>query len=256
MLNIEKYKLYNGNCLEIMDLIEDKSIDLILCDLPYGTTNCKWDTIIPFKSIWNQYNRIIKDGGAIVLFSAQPFTTSLINSNIKNYKYSWYWIKNKSTGFAFSKSQPLRKVEDINVFYKKAPLYNPQNLEKLDKPITCKKKNKNKDGIYRHHTLSKEYVQEYTNYPNNTLYFNKETNCIHPTQKPVDLLEYLIKTYTNENELVLDNCFGSGSVGIACANINRKFVGIELDSDYFLQGKNRIERAYRNNAIDKNIVKS
>ncbi|WP_343118080.1 hypothetical protein [Clostridioides difficile] len=119
MLNIEKYKLYNGNCLEIMDLIEDKSIDLILCDLPYGTTNCKWDTIIPFKSIWNQYNRIIKDNGAIVLFSAQPFTTSLINSNIKNYKYSWYWIKNKSTGFAFSKYQPLRKVEDINVFYKK-----------------------------------------------------------------------------------------------------------------------------------------
>lgn len=256
MLNIEKYKLYNGNCLEVMDLIEDKSIDLILCDLPYGTTNCKWDTVIPFEPLWKQYNRIIKTDGAIVLFSAQPFTTSLINSNIKNYKYSWYWIKNTTTGFAFSKYQPLRKVEDINVFYKKAPLYNPQGLKKLDKPITCKKKSKTKDGIYRHNTLLKEYVQEYTNYPNNILHFNKETNCIHPTQKPLDLLEYLIKTYTKKNEIVLDNCFGSGSTGVACSNTDRKFIGIELEKDYYYRGKNRIEREYRDNAIDKSIVKS
>ncbi|KPI46361.1 cytosine methyltransferase [Clostridioides difficile] len=249
MLNIEKYKLYNGNCLEIMNLIEDKSIDLILCDPPYGTTNCRWDTVIPFEPLWKQYNRIIKDNGAIVLFSAQPFTTSLINSNIKNYKYSWYWIKNTSTGFAFSKYQPLRKIEDINVFYKKAPLYTPQGIIKLDIPINHRKKAKTKDGIYRHHTLTKEYLQEYTNYPSNALYFNKETDCIHPTQKPVDLLEYLIKTYTKENELVLDNCSGSGNTGVACANTGRNFFGIELDNNYFLQGKNRIERAYRDNIV-------
>ncbi|MCU5977979.1 DNA-methyltransferase [Clostridioides difficile] len=247
MLDIQKYKLYNGECIEIMETIKDKSVDLILCDLPYGVTNCKWDSIINLNEMWKQYNRIIKERGAIVLFSAQPFTTKLIYSNLRNYKYSWYWVKNTRTGFAFCKYQPLRCVEDINVFYKKAPLYIPQNLKKLDKPIKTVKKEGSQGEIYHGGLSGKEYTQEYTNYPNNTLYFNKETNCIHPTQKPINLLEYLIKTYTRENEIVLDNCFGSGATGVACANTKRKFIGIELDDNYFKQGKNRIERAYKEN---------
>ncbi|CZR95575.1 DNA adenine methyltransferase YhdJ [Clostridioides difficile] len=247
MLDIQKYRLFNGECIEIMKTIKDKSIDLILCDPPYGTTACKWDSIIDLEEMWKQYNRIIKNSGAIVLFSAQPFTTKLIYSNIKNYKYSWYWIKNTKTGFAFCKYQPLRCVEDINVFYKKTPLYVPQGLQKLDKPIKKIRKDGERENIYHGGLTNKEYIQEYTNYPNHILHFNKENNCIHPTQKPVDLLEYLIKTYTKENYIVLDNCFGSGSTGVACANTGRKFIGIELDNNYFQQGKNRIERAYKDN---------
>ena len=246
--NLKKYDLYNGECIEIMKKMEDKTIDMILCDLPYGTTDCSWDNIIPFDLLWEQYNRIIKDNGVIVLFSAQPFTTKLINSNLKNYKYSWYWIKNISTGFVFSKHQPMRKVEDINVFYKRKPLYMPQGLIELDKPIIKKRKSKtsNNDTIYSEKSLLKEHVIKYTNYPNNVLYFDKESKSIHPTQKPVDLLEYLIKTYTRENDIVLDNCIGSGSTGVACANTNRRFIGIELNEDYFEKAKDRIARAYMN----------
>ncbi|HBF8413791.1 TPA: site-specific DNA-methyltransferase [Clostridioides difficile] len=246
MLDIQKYKLHNGECIEIMETIKENSIDLILCDPPYGTTACKWDSIINLEEMWKQYNRIIKNNGAIVLFSAQPFTTKLISSNLKNYKYSWYWIKNTKTGFAFCKYQPLRCVEDINIFYKYAPLYIPQGLKKI-KPIKKFKKEGEQGEVYHGGLTGKEYIQEYTNYPNHALYFNKEVNCIHPTQKPVDLLEYLIKTYTKENEIILDNCFGSGATGVACANTGRKFIGIELDKNYFKQGKNRIERAYKEN---------
>lgn len=243
-----KYKLFNGECLEVMKKeIEDKSIDLILCDLPFGVTDCEWDNIIPFDLLWEQYNRIIKDNGAIVLFSVQPFTTKLISSNIKNYKYSWYWVKNKCTGFAFAKHQPMRKVEDINVFYKKKPLYVPQGLKKLDKPILKKRKSTCEENIYDMSTLSREHLVEYTNYPNNVLFFDKESKTIHPTQKPVNLLEYIIKTYTNENEMVLDNCMGSGSTGVACANTNRRFIGIEMGEKHFENAKNRIENAYLNN---------
>lgn len=246
--NLKKYELYNGECIEIMRQIEDKAIDMILCDLPYGTTDCSWDHIIPFEEMWEQYNRIIKDNGAIVLFSAQPFTTKLIHSNLKNYKYSWYWIKNTSTGFAFAKHQPMRKVEDINVFYKRKPLYVPQGLIELEKPITKKRKNKisNNDTIYNEKTLMKEHIVKYTNYPNNVLFFNKESKTVHPTQKPVDLLEYLIKTYTKENDIVLDSCIGSGSTGVACANTNRKFIGIELNNKYFEIAKKRISESYLN----------
>ncbi len=246
MENIKIYELHNKDCIEAMKNIKDKSIDLILCDLPYGTTDCKWDNIIPFDLMWEQYNRIIKDNGAIVLFSAQPFTTKLINSNIKNYRYSWYWMKNTCTGFAFAKHQPMRKVEDINVFYKRKPLYVPQGLKKLDKPKIKKRKNKisNRDTIYNEDSLMKEHIVEYTNYPNNVLEFKKESKTVHPTQKPVDLLQYLIKTYTLEGHIVLDNCMGSGSTGVACAKTNRKFIGIELDNTYFEIAKNRIEKAY------------
>lgn len=245
MNKLKRYELHNGDCLEIMKDIEDKSIDMILCDPPYGTTSCRWDSIINLEEMWSQYNRIIKDNGVIVLFSAQPFTTKLINSNLRNYKYSWYWIKNTTTGFTFAKYQPLRKVEDINVFYKKTPLYQPQGLVKLDKPNKCKRNKSIKDSIYNHNTLAKEYITEYTNYPNNVLLFNKETKCIHPTQKPVDLLEYLIKTYTKEDDIVLDNCFGSGSTGVACAKTNRIFIGIELDKEHFKNGEDRMKRSYR-----------
>lgn len=244
--NLKKYDLHNGECIEIMRKIEDKTVDMILCDLPYGTTDCYWDNIIPFDEMWEQYNRIIKDNGVIVLFSAQPFTTKLINSNLKNYKYSWYWIKNTVTGFAFAKHQPMRKVEDINVFYKRKPLYIPQGLVELEKPIVKKRKSKigNNDIIYNEKTLMKEHIVKYTNYPNNVLFFNKETKTIHPTQKPVDLLEYLIKTYTREGDIILDNCMGSGSTGVACANINRRFIGIELDNKYFEIAKKRISESY------------
>lgn len=249
MNNLKRFDLYFGDCLEKMKNIEDGSVDLILCDLPYGTTDCKWDNIIPFDLLWEQYNRVIKENGAIVLFSAQPFTTKLINSNIKNYRYSWYWIKNNSTGFTFAKYQPMRKVEDINVFYKKAPLYNPQGLVKLDKPKKYKRKQSKdtKDSIYKEGSLSKEYTVKYTNYPNNLLFYNKEPKSLHPTQKPVDLLEYLIKTYTNENDIVLDSCAGSGSTGVACANTNRRFIGIELPEHYYNIASNRISKAYQLN---------
>jgi DNA modification methylase len=242
MNKLKKFELHNGDCLEVMKGIEDKSIDLILCDPPYGTTSCRWDSIINLEKMWEQYNRIIKDNGVIVLFSAQPFTTKLINSNIKSYKYSWYWIKNTVTGFAFAKYQPMRKVEDINVFYKKATSYNPQGLVKLEKSKASNRKVE-KDSVYDK-SLNNRYVQEYTNYPNNVLNFNKENKCIHPTQKPVDLLEYLIKTYTKEGDTVLDNCYGSGSTGVACANTNRKFIGIELDEEYFKSGGDRVRKAY------------
>ncbi|MBZ6007294.1 site-specific DNA-methyltransferase [Paraclostridium bifermentans] len=244
MNKLKKYELYQGDCLKCMDYIEDNSIDLILCDLPYGTTDCKWDNIIDFDKLWESYNRIIKENGAIVLFSAQPFTTKLIYSNIKNYRYSWYWIKNTCTGFVFAKYQPMRKVEDINVFYKKRPLYIPQGLKELSEAKSKKAKGEGKEGIYKFNSLNKEHVAKYTNYPKNVLYFKKESLHLHPTQKPVDLLEYLIKTYTKEGEVVLDNCMGSGSTGVATANTNRRFIGIELNEDYFRIATNRIEEAY------------
>lgn len=244
---IKRYELYNGECIELMKNIQSESVDLILCDLPFGTTSCKWDNIIPFELMWEQYNRIIKPNGVIVLFSAQPFTTKLIHSNLKNYKYSWYWIKNKPTGYTFAKYQPMRKVEDINVFYKKKPLYIPQGLIKLEKPIIKKRKSKktSDDTIYDESTLMKEHIVEYTGYPNNLLFFDKESKTVHPTQKPVDLIMYLINTYTKEGEVVLDNCMGSGSTGVATANTNRRFIGIELDEEYFKIAKGRIERTYK-----------
>lgn len=231
-------ELLKGDCLELMQNIKNESVDLILCDLPYGTTTCKWDAIIPFESLWQQYNRIIKNDGAIILFSAQPFTTKLIHSNLKHYKYSWYWLKNTVTGFAISKYQPLRQVEDINVFYKKHGVYNPQGLIKLEKPKR-KQRNCSKEELYSN-TLQKTYTATYTNYPRNILKYSKEFGY-HPTQKPVALLEYLIKTYTNENDIVLDNCMGSGSTGVACVNTNRQFIGIEKDERYFNIAKQRIE---------------
>lgn len=175
--------LKNGDCLNIMNEIENKSIDMILADLPYGTTSCKWDSVIDLEKLWEHYNRIIKDNGVIVLFSAQPFTTSLINSNMKHYKYSWYWLKNNVTGFAFAKYQPMRRVEDINVFYKKHGIYNPQGLKKVENMKKRKRNAPKRETIYKENTLQNEYTPQFTNYPKNVLQFNKEVKCVHPTQK-------------------------------------------------------------------------
>lgn len=203
---------------------------------PYGVTNCKWDCVIDFKLLWNEYDRVIKNNGAVVLFASQPFTTNLIYSNLKNFKYCWYWKKNNVTGALLSKIQPMRCIEDICVFYKKQCTYNPQGLIPLDVPKINKP---DKSVIYR--KKNKPSIQKYENYPKHFLQFKKDKSILHPTQKPVALLEYLIKTYTNENEVVLDNCMGSGSTGIACINTNRKFIGIELDNNYFNIAKNRIQ---------------
>ncbi len=236
------YKLYQGDCLELMKNIPDGSIDMILCDLPYGTTECKWDSIIPLDKLWEQYMRIIKENGVVVLTSAQPFTTKLIESNIKHYKYNWYWVKNIVTGFCFAKYQPMRKVEDVCVFYKKMPKYNPQGLVEIKNPkLKVRKKMERNDWIYRD-TLNGEFTPQWTNYPNNVLEFKSERGY-HPTQKPVSLFEYLIKTYTDEEMVVLDNCMGSGTTGVACVNTNRRFIGMELDEKYFNIAKQRIEAA-------------
>lgn len=212
---------------------------------PYGTTECKWDNIIPFAPLWEEYKRVIKPNGAIVLFAAQPFTTKLINSNLKNFRYIWYWKKNSPTGGQFAKVQPLRCIEDIVVFYSKKPTYNPQGLVKLEKPK--KTLVNNKSELYKWRGLHQQF-QEYTNYPKNIIEFAKDNKRLHPTQKPVALLEYLIKTYTNEGETVLDNCMGSGSTGVACVNTSRNFIGMELNAEYFNIAIKRIAEAQENKA--------
>ena len=240
-LNLEeKVKLLHGDCLELMNNIPDKSVDMILCDLPYGVTQCKWDVIIPFDKLWEQYNRIIKNNGAVVLFGSEPFTSLLICSNLKNFKYNWIWQKNKVTGFLNAKKQPLNDNETISVFYKKQCTYNPQMTvaEKTYKRGMIKGR---KSTCYG---KEKGFIQVDTGlrYPKRIQYFNNNytKEQLHPTQKPVELLEYLIKTYTNEDEVVLDNCMGSGSTGVACINTNRRFIGMELEEKYFEIAKNRI----------------
>lgn len=233
--------LWNGDCLELMKNIPDKSIDMILCDLPYGTTACKWDIVIPFEDLWEQYNRIIKDNGAIALFCCQPFTSVLVNSNLKGYKHHWIWLKNRGTGFQVAKYRPMMKTEDIIVFTKKGEKINyyPQMI-KLDKPYFSRNSSSsNGTNPLAHFNSGGKMVD--SKYPTNVLDFSKVAKPLHPTQKPVPLLEYLIKTYTLESETVLDNCMGSGSTGVACKHLNRKFIGIELDRKYFEIAKNRIE---------------
>ena len=227
------YKLYKGDCLEVMDrLIEEGiKVDMILTDPPYGTTACKWDNVIPFDEMWIRINKLIKTNGAIVLFGNEPFSSNLRISNIKNYKYDWVWNK-RPVNFLNAKRQPLREVENIMVFNSK--IYNPQGLiykERINKRSNSTETNS------KHGLSNKSY---YTNYPKQILRFIGERG-LHPTQKPVALLEYLIKTYTDEGELVLDFTMGSGSTGVACINANRKFIGIELDEKYFNIAKDRLE---------------
>ena len=229
--------LRQGDCLKLMKDIPDKSVDMILCDLPYGTTACKWDNIISFEPLWEQYKRIIKDNGAIVLFGSEPFMSNLIISNMVDFKYKWIWNK-KQTGNPFlCKKQPLKIYEEIAVFHSKT--YYPQ----MRKGKLRQKGGGKRDNLFCGNiTLKTNDIY----YPTAIIEF---PNCrdkgkrLHPTQKPVELLEYLIKTYTNENETVLDNCMGSGSTGVACVNTNRNFIGIELDQKYFEIAKERIEKA-------------
>ena len=219
-----------GDCLELMKDIPDKSIDLILCDLPYGTTACKWDNVIPFEPLWEQYNRIIKDNGAIVLFGSEPFSSALRMSNIKNFKYDWIWNKKRFANQMCAKFQPLKIHENISVFSLKKHNYYPQGLIRCDKITKQGKKITDNIGGGSRPT---QYYQEFTNYPRTILEFGLDKEKYHPTQKPIALLEYLIKTYTNEGEIVLDNCMGSGSTCVACVNTNRHYIGFELDPQYY-----------------------
>ena len=233
-------QLFHGDCLELMKGIPDGSVDMILCDLPYGTTACKWDMVIPFEPLWEQYNRIIKDNGAIVLFGSQPFTTILNRSNLKMFRYEWVWIKNNSTGFQLANKRPLKKHELISVFYRKQPTYNPQGLQ-----VFGKVNRRSSTGENWSELNSNSYVQQFTNYPTQLLEFAYDKDKLHPTQKPVALFEYLIKTYTNEGDVVLDNCMGSASTGVACVNTGRRFIGIELDKGYFDIAEKRISEAQK-----------
>ena len=254
---MENIQLFKGDCLEIMKQISDKSIDMILCDLPYGTTKCNWDNIIPLNLLWEQYERIIKDNGVIVLFGSEPFSSLLRISNIEYYKYDWYWIKSKPQNFLNAKKMPLKNIETISIFYKKLPTYHPQGLIEINKKIKrpdSMLKSGNYISAYNGGDLKqKEYIRKFTNYPKQSLEFSVVGKSMHPTQKPTELLEYLIKTYTNENETVLDNCMGSGSTGVACINTNRSFIGIELEEKYFEMAKNRIEEAQNNKINIKEI---
>ena len=231
-----KIDLRLGDCLEVMKTIEIGSIDAIITDPPYGTTACKWDSVIDFELMWEQLNRIIKPNGAIVLFGSEPFSSALRMSNIKNYKYDWVWEKDNATGFLNSKKQPLRITENILVFYKKQCLYNPQFTQ--GKPYKAKTGNTRPTTYGKHKSL---YIDSNgMRYPKNLIQFIRDKSKVHPTQKPIALMEYLIKTYTNENETVLDFTMGSGSTGVAAKNLNRNFIGIEQDDKYFEIAKQRI----------------
>ena len=279
-------KLYNGDCLEVMKEIPSKSVDMILCDLPYQVTKNKWDIIIPMndyviindevlekdkfylqqfmkgltkkeidkiwkenkqEGLWSHYNRVVKDNGAILLFGQDIFSAQLINSNLKMYKYKWFWKKDRPSGFLNAKKMPLKDVEEILVFYKKCPIYNPQFWEGIPlHGMGTKYKegnlgNNNYGKFASHTNPSANREGDTKKCPRQVLEFKRPHPPIFPTQKPVDLCEYLIKTYTNEGDLVLDNCMGSGSTGVACKNLNRRFIGIELNSETFNLAKDRIE---------------
>lgn len=232
--------LLNGDCLELMKDIPDGSVDMILCDLPYGTTQCKWDTIIPFDLLWEQYWKVIKANGAIVLTASQPFTSSLIMSQIKNFKYDMVWDKIKGTGFLNAKKMPMRNHESILIFYKKLPTYNPQKTSGHARKTSFRAKHLQTD-VYGN-MKNDYYYDSDQRYPRSIQKFSTDTqnSSIHPTQKPVALFEYLIKTYTNESETVLDNCSGSGTTAIAAERTNRKWICIEKDPVYFGKSYERI----------------
>lgn len=261
MNNNEEYKLYNGDCLAVMDKLIEQGVkvDAIITDPPYGTTACKWDTVIPFDEMWNRLNKLIKPTGAIALFATEPFATKLRMSNFENYRYDWYCIKTKPSLYQHAKNRPMRAIENVCVFSKskwghksqlkdKRMEYNPQGISSIGiKTVT---KNFNAGGVVgeRPNQIGKQY-EAFTGFPIDVLEFKSITgkSCLHPTQKPVDLLEYLIRTYTNENDLVLDFTMGSGSTGVACLNTNRKFIGVEINEKYFNIAKDRIEVAILTN---------
>jgi len=228
-----------GDCLEVMKDIPDKSIDMILCDLPYGTTACKWDTTIPFEPLWEQYKRVIKDNGAIVLTASQPFTSALVMSNIMMFKYCWVWDKKIPSGMSYARFQPMRQHEDILVFYNGKTTYNPQ-MTKRDKPIKSGGTKRSESAPIAYKDPNFKRIYDYKN-PTTLIVFDKiRKGSLHPTQKPVALFEYLIKTYTNKGDLVLDNCIGSGTTGVAAKQLGRNYIGIEKDAEYAEIARNRI----------------
>lgn len=269
-------KLYQGDCLELMKNISDRSVNMVLCDLPYGITQCAWDKALPLEPLWEQYKRICKENAPIILFSVQPFTTDLINSNRKMFRYEIIWEKVQKLGFLNAKKMPLRAHENILVFYKRLPTYNPQKYRKADlhgtKPrngVNGKyyeqyigKTRKNSDSkkvtgniygpVSKGSAETYTYTDDGTRYPSDVIHFSnwngvcfgrKDSYIKHPTSKPVPLLEYLIKTYSNPGDTILDNCMGSGSTGVACLNTGRDFIGMELDPGFFEIAKERIGTA-------------
>lgn len=243
---------WNGDCLELMRFIPDGSVDMILCDLPYGTTACKWDTIIPFEPLWREYWRIAKPNAAIVLTASQPFTTQLIASQIDRFKYCWIWYKSKATGHIHAKNKPMKAHEDVCVFSRGTTIhvnqsenrmvYNPQRLTK--KPIpTIRKKGGSSDSVMSKRKSHRDTVQEFTGYPHSVIEVASEGRTVHPTQKPVALFEYLIRTYTNPGETVLDNCAGSGTTAIAAERTGRKWVCIEKEPSYYMGAIGRVWNA-------------
>lgn len=252
-MTLEPDNVYLGDCLELMKDIPDKSIDMILCDLPYGNfTACKWDIIIPFQNLWESYERVISNNGAICLFSSQPFTTALISSKIDLFKYCWYWKKNKPNGWQHSKNKPMTAIEEICVFSKakmghvsqlgdKRMRYSPQGIISAGKK-TVKSYWHGESMGKRGNQVGKEF-ESFTNFPHNVLEYDVTHSYtqLHPTQKPVVLCEYLIKTYTNEGDLVLDNCAGSGSTLVAAKNLNRRYIGVEKEEKYFNICKERLK---------------
>lgn len=227
-------QILHGDCLELMGDIPDGSVDMILCDLPYGITACSWDSVIPLEPLWKHYKRVIKKNGAIVLTASQPFTSRLVMSNLQWFKYCWVWEKNRVTGVLNAKYQPLRQAEDIAVFCKTATVYNPQGISECEKTT-----NSVKSENY-HPTNQEKYLQTQTGYPTQIIKFDSVMDTLHPTQKPLELFHYLINTYTIPGELVLDNCAGSGTTGIACLNTGRDYILMEKEEKYFEIIKDRI----------------
>lgn len=245
---METNKIYQGDCLEEMPKIADKSVDMILCDLPYGTTSCRWDVVIPFEPLWEQYKRIIKDNGAIVLTASQPFTSALVMSNPDWFKVEWIWKKNAGSNFATTKYQPMKEHENILVFSNGTTIYNQQKQPRSESGLARVKSspmtfNRKTDGVYKDLFVGNitKYKADELRCPSSIQSFNRERG-LHPTQKPVALFEYLIKTYTSVGDLVLDNCIGSGTTAIACVKTKRKFIGMELSPEYCKIANDRIQK--------------
>lgn len=235
-----KAQLYNADCFEIFPEIADGSVDAIICDLPYGKTNCAWDSALPLEDLWAAYKRIIKPNGAIVLFGIEPFSSMLRLSNLGWFRYDWIWDKVKGTGFLNAKKQPMRNHEIISVFYKKQCTYNPIKTMGHERKTSFRKK-EDPSEIYNP-TLHDNFYDSTERYPRSIQVFSTDTQkeALHPTQKPIALLEYLVMTYTNDGDLVLDNCMGSGTTGLACKNLGRRFIGIEKEQKYFEIAEQRI----------------
>ena len=240
------HQLHHGDCLQVMRTMPDNSVDAVIADPPYGTTACKWDSIIPLDLMWVQLNRIVKTNSAIIITASQPFTTKLIASNMDMFKYCWVWEKSRVTGVLNAKKQPLRSCENISVFYTDQPTNNPQ-MRTGFKPYTCKQ-GKTKSQNYGTQTGAVT-VSDGSRYPLTRIEFIRDKDKAHPTQKPVALMEYLINTYTNEGETVLDFTMGSGTTGVACKNLNRNFIGIELDTEYYKIANERINATQRKEVI-------